>query len=182
LCRVPHHALLGLEARAVLALEAHAAGHDQGVLILLADLPPELAVLEDAVRVEAELLPLLLGVLAPLPELLEGLLEGVVEGRPVGLEHLELGVGPELVLEKPGRLRGQLDVGLAESVMKPATSTRRKALTSIFDCSGVSTGSPRSWRRPPGSRPPARAPGGGGPYGFFLAFRFRLSSASRNRS
>src|SRR5207244_3856164 len=50
---VPYHPLLGLESGAVLRVEAHAPGDDEGVLVLLAHLAPELAVLQHAVRVEA---------------------------------------------------------------------------------------------------------------------------------
>src|SRR6266704_4083307 len=60
----PHHPFLRLEARAVLDVEAELAGHDEGLLILFADLPPELRVLEEAVRLQLVLVPFRLAVLA----------------------------------------------------------------------------------------------------------------------
>src|SRR5207245_3264716 len=44
----------------------------------------------------------------------------------------------------------------ASSVAKPATSTRRKRLTSIFDCSGVSTGTSTKVAQPAPSRAGSR--------------------------
>ena len=111
--RVANHALLGLEAGAVLGLEAQAAGDDQRLLVLLPDLAPEVPVLEDAVHLQLVTVPLHLAVAAALPHLPEDPLERVLQGRAVGLDHLQAGGVAELVLEQPRRLRREVDVGLA---------------------------------------------------------------------
>src|SRR5262245_43543036 len=81
-----HHALLRLEAGAVLLLETDPAADDERVLELLAHPAPERGVLQHPVRFQPVLLLLLLGVLAALAQVLQHLLERVVQRRVVGLQ------------------------------------------------------------------------------------------------
>src|SRR5262249_8516774 len=76
---VADHPLLGLEPGAVLLLEADAAGDDERVLELLAHLAPVVGVAQHALGLDLVLLLLLLGVLAALSQLLQGLLERVLQ-------------------------------------------------------------------------------------------------------
>ena len=98
---VAHHALLGLEAGAVLLLEAHAPGDDQRVLELLADLPPELRVLEDAVRLQLVLVALLPWCTCrPRPASRATFSRASCSGGRSGSSTCSLGVGAELVLQQ----------------------------------------------------------------------------------
>jgi len=112
--RVPHHPLLGLEARTVLGGEAQLAGDDEGLLVLFAHLPPEHRILEETVGLEGVLL-LLVALIHPLlAEAGEDVVEGVLERRSVGLEDLYPGVRAELVLQQARRLGGEVDVRILE--------------------------------------------------------------------